>query len=247
MHHSSEHRLPVVMPLALAAIAWIGIIVWSETPYATYLSHGALTDLSWERTWVLPLLLASWILMSAAMMLPAYVPIVARYRPGGANQREVAGTIGILVAGYLAVWALVGAGFLALDLIVHRVIERSTALPIGSWLLPGAVALAGLYQLTAVRERYLAEMLACSVRTADVIERRPLRDGLRHGLLCAGVSWPLMLLMFVVGHGNVVWMVLLGGLLTFERLFDWGRRLGPSLGPALLCAAPVLVVLGMAF
>lgn len=244
MHVPSEHRLPVVVPAALAAAAWIGIIVWSRSPHAAYLSHDALTDIEWGRSWTLPLLLGGWTLMSAAMMLPAYVPTVVRYRRADRRQRQALPVVGALIAGYLTVWTAVGAGILVIDLVVHGAGLTSPTLLRGTWmLLPAIVAIAGLYQLTTVRERCLAHMLVADAGGEPAARSSSLRAGLRHGVLCSGASWPLMLLMFAAGHGNVVAMMLIGGVMTVERVSDWGRRHGPSLGPALLCAAPLLLVL----
>jgi predicted metal-binding membrane protein len=50
---------------------------------------------------------------------------------------------------------------------------------------------------------------------------RPWREvvtlGLSHGLYRVGCCWLLMLLMFVVGTGNLGWMLLLGLIMATER------------------------------
>ena len=49
--------------------------------------------------------------------------------------------------------------------------------------------------------------------------------------------------MFVVGAGNLGWMLLLAALLAVEKNLAWGRHLGAPLGSALLAAAAALVLL----
>jgi predicted metal-binding membrane protein len=41
--------------------------------------------------------------------------------------------------------------------------------------------------------------------------------GFDHGLYCVGCCWAIMLLMFVVGTGNVGWMLALGAVMAVER------------------------------
>jgi predicted metal-binding membrane protein len=43
-----------------------------------------------------------------------------------------------------------------------------------------------------------------------------------------------MLLMFVVGAGNVGWMLVLGAVMAVEKNAPWGRSLSQPLGFALL-------------
>jgi predicted metal-binding membrane protein len=44
------------------------------------------------------------------------------------------------------------------------------------------------------------------------------RLGLRQGLYCLGCCWATMLVMFAVGTMNIVWMAVLGVLMTIEKL-----------------------------
>jgi predicted metal-binding membrane protein len=41
--------------------------------------------------------------------------------------------------------------------------------------------------------------------------------GGHHGTFCVGCCWAIMLLMFVVGTGNVGYMLALGAIMAFER------------------------------
>ena len=83
------------------------------------------------------------------------------------------------------------------------------------WLV-GAVVLAGAgaFQFSALKYRCLDR---CRTPFAFVdphwrgVSARPRRLalGLSHGLFCVGCCWALMLLMFVVGMGNLGWMLVL--------------------------------------
>ena len=49
-----------------------------------------------------------------------------------------------------------------------------------------------------------------------------------------------MLLMFVVGTGNVGWMLGLGAIMAVEKNMPWGRHLSRPLGGALLAIAGLI-------
>ena len=72
-----------------------------------------------------------------------------------------------------------------------------------------------------------------------------MRLGLDHGLYCVGCCWAIMLLMFVVGTGNVGWMLALGAVMAVEKNLPGGRRLSGPLGLALIAWAGVVVFLNV--
>ena len=65
---------------------------------------------------------------------------------------------------------------------------------------------------------------------------------MHHGVFCVGCCWAIMLLMFVVGTGNVGWMLTLGAVMAIEKNAAWGRWLSQPLGFALLAGAAIIVV-----
>ena len=73
----------------------------------------------------------------------------------------------------------------------------------------------------------------------------PRRDafllGTHHGVFCVGCCWAIMLLMFVVGTGNVGWMLVLGGVMGIEKNAAWGRKLSRPLGLALIAWGALIV------
>jgi predicted metal-binding membrane protein len=70
--------------------------------------------------------------------------------------------------------------------------------------------------------------------------------GLDHGMFCVGCCWAIMLLMFVVGVGNVGWMLALGALMALEKNARWGGQLSRPLGGALLVGAVLIAGLNLA-
>jgi predicted metal-binding membrane protein len=54
-----------------------------------------------------------------------------------------------------------------------------------------------------------------------------------------------MLLMFVVGTGNIAWMLGIGVIMAVEKNTRWGIRLNPPLGGALLASAAIIAAVNL--
>jgi predicted metal-binding membrane protein len=187
---------------------------------------------------------ATWLLMMAAMMLPTIAPVVAAEcfpgRAHVASSRRILAA-GVLVAGYLAVWALAGAaGYLVLH--AGRSVAGGTFVwhRDGRWLAVAVLAAAAAYQLTGTKRRWLARCHAPLTRPSrEVSEPGPAaRAGLLAGVRCLGSSWALMGVLFALGAMSLIWMGLVAALIAAERL-------SPLASPARVTAAAVLVALAV--
>lgn len=153
--------------------------------------------------------------------------------------------IGLLILGYLLAWAGFGVAAHLLDLGLHEAARREDWVTRHGWLIGAAVlALAGLFQFSRLKYRCLDKCRTpfsfLSAHWHGPTPRRSsLRLGLHHGLYCVGCCWAIMLLMFVVGTGNVGWMLLLGAVMAVEKNAPWGRSLSRPLGGALLASAGI--------
>jgi predicted metal-binding membrane protein len=108
---------------------------------------------------------------------------------------------------------------------------------------------AGLYQFTPLKYRCLDK---CRSPLSFVLgywqggaarASNAFRLGVHHGLFCVGCCWALMLLMFAVGTGNVVWMLMLGTVMAVEKNVSWGRRLSAPLGVLLVISGFAMLAL----
>ena len=66
--------------------------------------------------------------------------------------------------------------------------------------------------------------------------------GLHHGVYCVGCCWALMLLLFVGGVMNLLWIALLAGFVLVEKLVPWGTNFGRVSGVLMLVAGISLVL-----
>lgn len=247
-----DRRLSMVLVGALIALAWLSLAVWGLSPYGRYLSHGAIEDIGLHLDGgylnVLLLFVGGWTLMTVAMMLPTSLPLVILFSRLVHQRPHRARLVALVIAGYLSVWTLFGVIAHIGDLGLHEAVEQSRWLEDNAWLLgAGTLVLAGVYQFTPLKYMCLDK---CRSPLSFITEHwrggregaQAVRLGIHHGLFCVGCCWSLMLLMFVVGVGNLGWMLALGTVMAVEKNMPWGRRLSAPLGAALLGWGLILVL-----
>ena len=192
------------------------------------------------------LVLAMWIAMTLAMMLPTAAGMIVTYAQiadTAARKGEPAVSPLVLTAGYVGVWLGFAVLATVLQVALTRVALLDSAMASASSLFSGAVFIgAGAYQFTALKH-------ACVTRCQRPFpfffanwsseSRGIYRLGVRQGLYCVGCCWATMLAMFAVGVMNVVWMVALGLVMTLEKMMVT-TRFGHAVGV-------VFIAFGIAF
>jgi predicted metal-binding membrane protein len=247
----SNPRVFTTLLVGLIALMWLSLIAWGSSPYARFLSHeevGEVEGLSGGYAGVVALFVVAWTLMTIAMMLPTSLPLVALFHAFVRRRPTQMQLVVLLIAGYLSVWTLFGAGVHLGDRGVHEAVERSNWLSGNAWAIAaGTVLFAGAYQFSPLKYHCLDK---CRSPFSFIQQHwqggreslEAFRLGVRHGIFCLGCCWSLMLLMFAVGVGNVAWMLALGAVMAVEKNASWGRKLSGPLGVLLLVCGVVLVV-----
>lgn len=231
----SQRSLAIVALGLLVAGAWALLVAAEATGLEGLIDHDVAVEAGLSGA---PLFIAGWVVMIAAMMLPSVHPLVAIFERAVSDRADRRGLIGRLLVGYLLVWTAAGVAAYLGDSVVHA-IEDSTALLAGrEWVLTaGMFAVAGVFQFSPLKDRCLT---ACRTPAAFVDRhwrgeeprREALRLGVAHGRFCLGCCWALMLVMFGVSTANLLWMLLLGAVMTVEKTARWGERLVPVAGAA---------------
>lgn len=247
----------------LVASAWAVLWLWSLSPYGRYLDHGRWTEVGFAAEicravpggeFVLPAVLhtTGWVLMVAAMMLPTTLPLLGVFRRIVAGRPDADRLAALVVAGFLCAWFGFGLAAHALDWMLLAAARETRWFVANGWVVGAAVVGgAGLFQFSSLKYRCLDK---CRTPFGFVAERwrgiapgrEALRVGIDHGAFCIGCCWALMLLMFVVGMGNVGWMLALGAVMAAEKNLPGGRRLSAPLGVALLAWAGAIVLMNAA-
>jgi predicted metal-binding membrane protein len=261
MNAVDHRRVFFTLMGSLVALAWLTLLIWEQSPYGRYLDHGDWTRIGLAASIcralpagevLVPALLyvGGWMLMCAAMMLPTTFPLIEIFRRLTARRPNRRWLMALLLSGYLIAWGAFGLLAHAVDLGLRELAERSLWLTFNGWVLGGIVlAVAGLFQFSSLKYRCLDK---CRAPLSFVARNwrggqdsaQALKLGIHHGLYCVGCCWALMLLMFVVGTGNVGWMMLLGAVMAAEKNLPWGRRFAPVLGFGLLAWATGVFAVG---
>jgi predicted metal-binding membrane protein len=253
--HSASRRETVLIAslTALVLLAWYALWIWGRSPYGHLLLHGpthlrAVT----ERPWLLAtMFVTGWTVMTVAMMLPTSFPMILLFRRTLGNRTTAAWLVTLLITGYLAIWLLCGVLLQLVNWLLHAGIGRLPLPPNAQWITAAVIlTIAGLYQFSSLKYACLEK---CRTPLSFLMSHwrggnesaQALRLGVEHGLFCVGCCWSLMLLMFLVNAGSLVWMLLLGAVMALEKNFSWGRRLSTSIGVLLLIATAAVVVQGV--
>ncbi|MGQ5517189.1 DUF2182 domain-containing protein [Halococcus saccharolyticus] len=183
-----------------------------------------------------------WGVMMWAMMHPAMIRFTREYVAAYEGTAVGATTaVTAFLTSYHLVWALSGVIPLGFHAIlpggIYGFTQAHTHLVIG-----GVLVLTGLYQLSSFKR---CRLRACCARidphSQDVVAA--LKKGFDHGISCVLICFgPFFLLMPFFGEMNFFWMIALTGVVTIERLPDWGRELAIATGiVALVAGLGVLV------
>jgi predicted metal-binding membrane protein len=223
----------VVLLLTFAAAAW-----WSTVVRMDGMDAGP-----WTRPGPFGWFLGVWIVMMAAMMLPSAAPTVAAYARLARERKPLAPLL--FVAGYLAVWAAVGAVAYAIAAAENGVADGFFGWDrAGRLIAGGTLLLAAVYELTPLKEACLAR---CRAPIAFLLGSwRPgrsggLRMGAVHGAWCAGCCWALMASLFALGVMSIAWTALVAGLVALEKILPW-RRVATGATAGLLVALGLLLL-----
>ena len=238
----------------LTAIGIVCVASWAFVAWMTLdMSHPVVqlmmpVDAAWSPA-TGAAVVVMWACMMFAMMLPSAAPMILTFdslerraaEAGQATSRSLAfaGAYLLVWLGYSALAAGAQWGLQASAMLTPMIVSSS------QWLTAGLLILAGLYQLTPLKQaclRHCRTPLGFLMAEWRDGTRGALAMGLRHGLYCAGCCWALMLLLFVAGVMNPVWIVFLTVLVALEkwpRLPIWATRL---LGAALLSAGAAILL-----
>lgn len=226
---------------AVVVIAWMWLALNGASMQPMAMDAGQAMSVlpPWSPAYA-ALMLAMWTIMMVAMMLPSAAPTIllvdalARRESGQAAPLRA----GVFVAGYLIVWF----GFSIVATTLQWSFARLGVLSGNMELISRGIAgvllvAAGLYQWTPLKRLCLTHCrspIAFLVQHWQTTGFGPVMSGMRHGLFCVGCCWILMLLLFVGGLMNLLWVAALAFLVFVEKVLPWGGRVRIVTGGALV-------------
>ena len=228
-HDDRRSPLRSLTPMGVAAVlVGAALVAWLITvDRMRGMDAGPGTDLGGLGWYV-----GIWVTMMAAMMLPSVAPmalIFARISNERARRGQTYVPTWMFLAGYLAAWTAYG-------LLAYGVFRLITAAgtgwlawdAAGPYVAGGAVAAAGIYQLTPLKEiclRHCRGPMHFILHGWRQGRLGALRMGIEHGLYCIGCCWGLMVILFGVGVMSLFWMAVVAGVIFAEKALPYGMRL----------------------
>jgi predicted metal-binding membrane protein len=176
--------------------------------------------------------LGIWVTMMAAMMLPSVAPTVLFFAHVS-REREKRGSGHVptwtFLCGYFAVWTAYGVAGYGLYRILTAFDTHLLAWEhAGPFVAGGAIAAAGLYELTPLKRVCLKHCRSPLHFLLNGWRKGPLgaiRMGGEHGAYCVGCCWGLMVILFALGVMSLVWMLVVASLIFAQKVLPRGDRL----------------------
>lgn len=188
-----------------------------------------------------------WAIMMVAMMIPSAAPMVLTFAAVN-RQRSALGAVfvptWIFVAGYLLVWT----GFSLLATLLQWGLHAASlltpmTLTVGPLLGGGLLMAAGIYQWTPLKKSCLTKCVApLDFLLTEWREgtNGALLMGIRHGMFCTGCCAMIMVLLFVAGVMNLLWVAALAVIVLVEKLAPANHFASSGLGFLLVSSGVVL-------
>jgi predicted metal-binding membrane protein len=191
--------------------------------------------------WDLTLVFTMWAVMMVGMMAPSVSPVVllfARIQQQRRAQGQAFIASWLFLLGYLIAWTGFSLAATLAQWGLHAATLISPAMVGNSPFLGGAVLIAaGIYQWTPAKRACLARCrspLSFLLNDWRDGNAGALAMGARHGLYCTGCCWLLMLVLFVVGVMNLLWIALLTLFVLLEKTLPRGLWISRASGAALI-------------
>lgn len=209
---------------------------------------GAFDDGSVSLPLALVLVAGSWIVMTAAMMLPSSVPMITVLAASSSRTTGWRRQFASFMLGYFVVWVAFGLVAFAFDLGLRTLGDAWPWLG-ENWQVVTAAALAigAVYQLTPLKDACLK---GCRHPVSFLLRHHRRRGGvgwdlgLRHGMFCVGCCWALMLVMVVAGTAQLALMGVLALVMLAEKAMPWGEKVVRPIGIVFAVAAVVVLFVG---
>ncbi len=223
--------------ITISGIAGVSALAWAYIIYLAWdmsgMDMGIKMAMPRVQSWSavdFVLTFVMWTVMMVAMMVPSAAPMVLLFATINRKRREQQRpfvTTGLFLSSYLVVWAAFSAlattaqwGLQTAALVSPMMVSTSPILG------GGLLLAAGVFQLTSLK-------YACLHHCRDPLghlmtewregARGAFVMGFKHGVYCTGCCWALMVLLFVAGVMNLLWVAIIAGFVLVEKVAPGGR------------------------
>lgn len=195
------------------------------------------------------LLFLMWLVMMIAMMTPSVAPLIlifAMVNRKRQQQQSPFVSSGYLLSGYFLVWAAFSLLATMLQWFLQHISLLNPEMKTTNKIFGGIIIIAaGIFQFTPLKQSCLQYC-----RTpVDFVHRKwkegkmgALKMGMENGVFCLGCCWVLMVLLFVSGIMNLLWIALIALFVLVEKVAPRSKLVSFIAG-ALLIAYGLLLLL----
>jgi predicted metal-binding membrane protein len=239
-----DRRVVAASLVLIVALAWL--YLWRDAAMMADMA-----DMPMPAAGSFGMTFVMWAVMMVGMMLPSAAPAILLYaamvRRNG-ERGTVLPAVWIFTGGYLAVWAAFSLAAALLQLALEHAALLTPQMSAANNVLGAAILLvAGVYQWLPIKNVCLSR---CRNPLQFFVTRwrsgalGAWRMGIDHGTYCIGCCWALMLLLFVAGVMNLLWVALIAAFVFVEKLLPAARFTSHFAGGALIVAAVALLLAG---
>jgi len=241
-----DRRVVTASLVLVVALAWF--YLWREAASMSAMDMSMPDMPRASSTEVFVLTFVMWTVMMVGMMLPSAAPTILLY---GAMVRKnsergtVLPGVWIFTGGYLVVWMAFSLLATALQAALGQASLVTPMMVSASKNMNAAILIAaGIYQWLPIKDACLSK---CRNPLQFLVARwRPgtsgaFRMGAESGAYCVGCCWVLMLLLFVAGVMNLLWVALIAAFVFVEKLRP-GKFASGIAGAALVLTGVVLLI-----
>jgi len=225
-------------------LAWTYLLISGSRAGMSAMAMPDMPDMIQLRSWSpadFLLMFAMWAVMMVGMMVPTAIPMTLIYAAVARKARLESTPLPptpVFVFGYVSMWTLFSAGATFLQYLLERAALLSPMMVSTSPVLgAGTLVVAGAYQWTPFKNVCLRQC-----RTPMQFFSEHWRDGalgafrmgFDHGAYCLGCCGFLMLLLFVGGVMNLLWVATIALFVLAEKVSPFGERAGKVAGAAMI-------------
>jgi predicted metal-binding membrane protein len=246
--HSYFAEIAVLWPWMLVFIAWCLIVVAFSTNQLIWIDHTYLLSTS-HLPWLIACLafLASWQLMTFAMMLPSTFSMFSRITATGPARGSLRIAQVTFLFVYATVWTIFAFVAFVSDTLFHLLVKQWLWLYYHSWLAGIALlVIAACFQFSSLK-RWCLRHCGNPSSWCEKDNQHTIRSagylGWRYGWFCLGSCWALMFVIFSLGGKSLLSMALLAVAVLVEKEIPGGKHLRPIIGVALLLLAALWYLL----
>jgi len=241
LKYKFSNRITFFILVIIALLAWI--YLWIDAGKMNLMSGMNKIDSS---PWLIDAIFANfimWLIMMIAMMIPSAIPAISLYESmvnKNAEREIFLPAVWIFVVGYILIWAafsliitFVQALFLSLDWINMMLVSKNL------FLTSTILIFTGIYQWLPIKSICLDKCrtpLNFFLGNWRKGNSGALIMGIEHGTFCLGCCWALMLLLFLAGVMNLIWVALITVFVFIEKVFPKGNIIGKLAGIVMIIA-----------